>query len=178
MEKEKQGHLPTKITKTWFIQRGNNPEDVFACDEQEAWGLFNNRSNWMRRDFKIVGVSDGSTYVKTIKDGQQEIFSLQNEVAALSRDLTRYLETQDKLKFTDLLPETDEKVIRVKVLVKELQDKIDEKSGVLSNAQKYVVDKAFKAELEVARGHIEMPQNFDVFTPHGDREKILRQLGK
>lgn len=169
---------PTKVGKTWFIQRGNNPEDIFACDEQEAWGLFNNRTNWMRRDFKIIGVSDGTTYVRTIKKANAEINQLQQEVAVLSRDLTRYLDTRDTLKFKELLPETDEKMVRVSGLIKELEDKLAEKNKILNNAQKYVVDRAFKAELEVARGKIEHPSNFDVFTPNGNRDKILKQLGQ
>jgi hypothetical protein len=169
---------PTKINKTWFIQRGDNPNDIFACEEQEAWGLFQNRTNWMRRDFKIIGVSDGSTYVKVLNESKGEVDKAQSEVASLSRDLTRYLDTKDNLKFKELLPDTDEKMIRLNGLIKELEDKIEEQNKILNNAQKYMVDKAFKAELEIARGHIEMPSNFDVMTPNGDRDRILRQLGK
>jgi hypothetical protein len=175
---ENQNQPPTKVVKTWFIQRGNDPEDVFACDEQEAWGLFNNRTNWMRRDFKIIGVSDGSTYVNALKEANNEVSNLQTEVASLSRDLSRYLETRDNFKFTQLLPNSDEKVVRVNALIKELEDKLDEKNKILADSQKYIISKAFKAELEVARGHIEHPQNFDVFTPTGNRDKILKQLGQ
>lgn len=175
---ETQNVKPTKITKTWFIERGNNPNDIFACDEQEAWGLFENKSNWRRNDFKIVGVSDGQTYVRMINEGQNEIRQLTEEVQNLSRDLTRYLEARDKLKFDQFVPDTDERIIRANVLINDLQSKVDEKNNILHNAQTYVVDKAFKAELEIARGHIEHPHNFDVFTPHGNRDKILKSLGK
>ncbi len=168
----------TKIVKTWFIQRGNNEKDVFACDEQEAWNLFQNKSNWARKDFKIVGVSSGETYYKALKESQSEVSKIQGEVANLSRDLTRYLDTKDNLKFKELLPDTDEKMVRVNALIKELQDKIDEKNKILNNSQRYVVDKAFQAELAVARGNIEYPTNYDVMTPLGDRERILKQLGK
>lgn len=175
---ENNNQPPTKIVKTWFIQRGNDERDIFACDEQEAWNLFNNRSNWARRDFKIVGVSSGETYFKALKENQSEVLRIQDEVSNLSRDLTRYLDTRDNFKFKELLPDTDEKMVRVDTLIKELQDKIDEKNKILNNAQKYVVDKAFQAELEVARGNIEYPSNFDVITPLGNRDKILKQLGK
>jgi hypothetical protein len=168
----------TKIEKTWFIQRGDNPDDVFACGEQEAWGLFNNRSNWARKDFKIVGVSDGKKYVEVIRSGNVEIEQLRNEVQSMSRDLKRYFDTLDGFKFKELLSDTDEKVVKVKGIIKDLQDKVDEKNKVLDNSQGYVIKKAFEAELAVARGHIEQPQNFDVYTPHGNREKILKELGK
>jgi type IV secretory pathway VirJ component len=169
---------PTKVSKTWFIQRGSNEKDIFACDEKEAWGLFQNRSNWRRNDFKMIGVSDGQTYVKVLRDSQNEINQVRSEVEALSRDLTRYLDTRDNLKFKELLPDTDEKMKRVDALIKDLQDKVDAKNVILNNAQKYVVEKAFNAELEMARGKIEMPSNFDVMTPHGDRQKILNAMGK
>jgi hypothetical protein len=169
---------PTKIGKTWFIQRGNNPDDIFACEEQECWGLLQNKSNWRRNDFKIVGVSDGQTYVKMLKESQSEVSKVQQEVELLSKDLTRYLDTRDNFKFKELLPETDDKMVRVSALIKELQDKIDEKSIILKDAQQYIVNKAFKAELDIARGNIEYPANFDVITPHGNRDKILRELGK
>jgi len=175
---ENNNQPPTKINKTWFIQRGNDPKDIFACEEQEAWGLFNNRTNWMRNDFKIIGVSDGVTYVQTIKESQAETANIQPEIAILSRDLTRFLETRDNLKFKELLPDTDEKMIRVNGLIKELQTKLDEKNLTLSNSQKYIISKAFNAELDKARGHIEQPTNFDIFTPSGNREKILQALGK
>lgn len=168
----------TKITKTWFIQRGENPNDIFACDEQEAWGLFQNRTNWMRRDFKIIGVSDGSTYVRVLNESRSDVEKAQKEVETLSRDLSRYLDTKDNLKFKELLADTDEKMIRLNGLIDELQVKIDAQNKILNNAQKYMVDKAFQAELEVARGNIEQPQNFDVFTPNGSRDKILKQLGQ
>jgi len=169
---------PTKINKTWFIQRGDNPNDIFACEEQEAWGLFRNRTNWMRRDFKIIGVSDGTTYVKVLNESKGDVEKAQREVETLSRDLTRYLDTKDNLKFKELLPDTDEKMIRLNGLISELETKIAEQNKILNNAQKYMVDKAFKAELEIARGHIEQPTNFDIFTPNGNRDKVLKQLGQ
>lgn len=178
MEETKQNCPPTKITKTWFIQRGNNENDILACDEYECWNLLNNKSNWRRNDFKIIGVSDGSTYVKTIKEGQTDIIKAQNELNVLSQDLTRYLNTRDKFKFEELLLDTDEKVIRVNSFIKDLENKISEKNKIVNNSNKYIVDKAFQAELSVAKGHIEMPKNFDIFTPHGNRDKILNALGK
>lgn len=173
---ENNNQPPTKITKTWFIQRGSDENDIFACEEKEAWGLFQNKSNWRRNDFKIVGVSNGQVYLETIKNSQNEIATLTSEVQTLSKDLTRYLDSRDRLQFDQFVPETDERIIRANKLIKDLQDKLDEKNAILANAQKYVVEKAFKAELEVARGHIEYPSNHDIMTPHGSRDKILSAM--
>lgn len=178
MEEQKQNCPPTKINKTWFIQRGNNEKDILACDEQECWNLLKNKSNWRRNDFKIIGVSSGVKYIETIKEAQGEIIKTQNELNSLSQDLTRYLNTKDKFKFEELLPDTEPKVIRVNTLIKELEQQISEKNKIINNSNKYIVDKAFQEELKVARGNIEMPSNFDVFTPHGNRDKILNALGK
>lgn len=173
-----EGQAPTKVTKTWFIQRGQDPKDVFACDEQDAWGLFHNRTNWMRKDFRIVGVSDGKTYVRVLKENSNLKAELETKVAKLSSDIGRYNRTLDKLKFEDLLTEKDEKVSRVTSIVAESQKDLDVANNELANIQKLVVERAFNAELDVARGKIEHPTNHDVFTPTGNRAKILRTLGQ
>lgn len=173
-----EGSQPTKVRETWFIQRGQNPDDIFACDEQEAWGLFHNRTNWMRRDFKIIGVSDGKTYVRIIKESGQKRTQLEERVKQLSADLTRYMHTQDKFKFEDLLPDTDEKVVKIKAITEKLQKEIDEVNAQLQSIHSTIVKEAFDAELAIARGNIKHPTNHDVFTPAGNRDKILQNLGK
>lgn len=173
-----EGQKPTKVGKTWFIQRGQDVNDIFACEEQEAWALFHNRTNWMLKDFKIIGVSDGKTYVKTIKDSANIKADLENKVAELSREITKYSHTYDKFKYEELLSDDDPKVERLNAILKELNSKLEVANNELANIQKIVVEKAFKAELEVARGHIEQPTDHDVITPSGNREKLLRILGR
>lgn len=169
---------PTKIGKTWFIQRGQDPNDIFACEEQEAWGLFHNRTNWMRSDFKIIGVSDGRTYVKIMQEAGNMKTELEKKVVELSREITKYSHTYDKLKYEDLLDETDPKVEKLHAILKDLNEQLDKANAELKDIQRVVVRKAFNAELEVARGNIEHPTNHDVFTPGGNRDKILKNLGQ
>jgi hypothetical protein len=169
---------PTKVGKTWFIQRGQNPDDIFACQEAEAWDLFHNRSNWMRSDFKIVGVSDGSTYVKMIREAGNFKEGLEKQVGEVSREVTKYSHAYDKFKYEELLEDTDPKVMKLKGILAELNTKLDDLNKQLQDIQKVVINNAFKAELEVARGHIEHPSNQDFFTPGGNREKILKNFGQ
>lgn len=169
---------PTKIGKTWFIQRGENPNDIFACQEQEAWGLFHNRSNWMRRDFKIIGVSNGQTYIKVMNDAGNFKAGLEKKVTELSREITMYGQTYNKLKYEELMTDKSPKVKKLKGIMDALNAELDKANAELKDIQKTVVEKAFNAELEVARGNIEHPSNHDVITPAGSRDTILRNLGK
>lgn len=165
---------PTKIGKTWFIERGDNK--VFACDEQEAWNLVRNKSNWQRQDFKIIGVSDGQTYVNALKEATKEKETIDALIAQKSTELTRYLNTLDKFKFDELLEDDNEKVLKVKAIIKGIEKEIDDLNAKFAKGFQDVVDKAFNAELEKARGNIEMPSNHDIFTPNGDRELIMRNM--
>lgn len=174
--KNTEGVAPTKITKTWFIQRGDNVNDIFACGEEEAWGLFYNRTNWMRRDFKIIGVSDGTTFVRVMKESENAKFDLERKVKELSMEVTRYLKTYDKLKYEDLLDDEDEKVKKLKGILDKLNTELDKENANLADIHRNIVTKAFNAELEVARGHIEMPRNQDIITPSGNREKVMKAL--
>lgn len=164
----------TKPCKTWFIERGDG--FIFACDENEAWGLFNNRTNWMRKDFKIIGVSDGMEYFGIMANGQKEFATLLNEVAELKRILSRYLQAEDKFRFTDLLDESDERVKKAVKLRTETQDKLDEKEKLLANFRKALTDKAFNTELAKARGHIENPRNMDVICNENDRAIVFANM--
>ena len=169
-----EGQAPTKIGKTWFIKRGDG--FIFACQEQEAWGLFHNRTEWMRHDFKIIGVSDGKTYVRIIKESANNKVNLERQVAELSREVTRYLKTYDKMKYEDLLADSNPKVKKLKKILDEKNAELDKVNSELNDIQRKVIQKAFDAELEVARGHIEHPSNQDVFTPAGNKDKILKTL--
>lgn len=177
MEKEIKQQPPTRIEQTWFMQRNDNPNDVIAMSEEEAWHALQHRSNSKVR-FKIVGVSDGKTYIETIKNSDIKKNELNNKISTLSMEITRYLNTKDKFKFEELLDDNDPKVIRVNEIINAKQKELDECNLQLQNIQKVVVGQAFQAELEKARGNIIMPKNFDVFTPDGNREKILRALGQ
>jgi len=165
---------PTKIGKTWFIERGDGK--IFACDEQEAWNTLRNRSNWQRQDFKIIGVSDGTKYVESLKNATKEKELIDAQISTKSAEMTRYLNTLDKFKFELLLDDTDEKVAKVKAIISGLQKEIDELNKQFSQGFQSIVNKAFDEELARARGHIEYPQNQDIKTPGGSRDIILRNM--
>ena len=166
---------PTKVVKTWFLEREDR--SIIAVGETEAYSLLHPTQMTAKR-FVIIGVSDGKTYVEIMKNAGKEKTELQNKVRTLSSDITRYLTTLDKFKFEELLEDTDPKVIRVKEIMNKLQGEIDLANEGLANIQKLVVDKAFNAELEVAKGKIEQPRNNDVFCPGGNSDKVLRALNK
>lgn len=174
-EQEQQSVKSSQPRKTWFFERGDG--FIFACDEQEAWGILHNRTNWMRRDFKMLGMSDGQTYYDIIRNSKKEVNELSQQRAELQSDYSRYLQTEERLRFTELKDDTDEMVIKVKALIKDLGAKIADIDSKLANINKTIVDKAFNAELEKARGNIVQPANHDIITPVGsDRDKILNNL--
>jgi len=177
--KETQAQPPTKVEKTWFLKRGDGY--IFPVTERSAWDLLYCR-NWNsinNEKFTIVGVSDGTTYVKMLKEGEKARIELERELQSKSREVTRYMQTLDRFKFDELLSDSDEKVVKVTEIINKLNAEIDELNARLNQIQKEVVTKAFEAELAKATGNIEQPQNFDVLTPiDKDRNKILAQLGK
>lgn len=176
-EQEQQSVQNSKPRKTWFFERGDG--FIFATDESEAWDILKHRGNWMRKDFKMLGMSDGTTYYDIIKNSKKEITDIQEKRRELDSDYQNYLKTQERLKFTELKDDDDEMVVKVKGILRDLSAKLQEIDSQLSNINKTIVDKAFNAELEKARGNIVMPSNQDVLTPVvSDREKILANLGQ
>lgn len=173
--------MPTKVTKTWFLERENG--EVFAINEKGAWNLLHNqnRNNLYSHRYKIVGVSDGKTYVEKIKNSQGRKAEMEKELSQVQKDLSRYLGTLDRLKFDELLDDEDPKVQRAKDLISENEEKVETLQGKIANITKTIVQEAFDAELEVARGNIEQPSNSDIATPSANgakRSKILRSLGR
>lgn len=164
--------------KTWFIKRTGDGH-IFACDERQAHITLNDRSNWRRRDFELIGVSDGTTYFNMILKQANIKNDLVNEITELKGQLRRYMQTEERLKFDELLDDDNEKVIKVRSIMKEVNDKLDVLEDDLMNIEKTIINKAFNAELDVARGNIEAPRNPDVMTPGADmvqRNKIIANL--
>jgi len=171
---------PTKVTKTWFLEKENG--EIFPVNEKAAWNTLygQNRNNLYSRRYKIVGVSDGKTYVEMLKQGQSKKAETEAEVAELSKTLQRYLNSLDRLKFDEFLEEDNDKVKRANKLIKETEAKLNKAQARLANIDRTIITEAYEAELEKARGNIEQPQNQDVYTPNADpvtRRRILNQLG-
>lgn len=164
-------------SKTWFFERGDGK--IFATSEEEANEILRNRTNWMRRDFKMVGVSDGKTYDRIIKENKINSIKVREEIEKITVSLNKYLATYDRMKFEQLLPDTHEQIIKVKALIKEVETTIAEKEAEFTKITKNSATTAFEEELKLARGHIEYPENKNIITPGvtGDaRKKILNNM--
>ena len=168
-----------KPRKTWFIQRGDGK--ILPMEELEAWKTLTNRSNWVRHDFKIIGVSDGTTYLKVINESKAKSESIRQEIAQLETELNKYRKTEERFVFDELLSLNDDKVVKVKAIIKEYSDKIEILDKELLTMTTDVAKTAFDAELKVAidSGNREFPTNHDIITPNAspqERQKILANL--
>lgn len=175
--------------KTWFFERGDGM--IFACEEREAWDLVNNRSEWKRRDFKIVGVSDGTTYQKVVRESIAQAKVLEPEISRLKEELKRYERAEEKLIMdeavdmegdsSDAVNEGNkQKVLRLRGIIDRLDAQLEEKEAAYKSIVSDVVKRATEAELEVARGTIEWPSDMNIMTPDSDqrtRNKILKLMG-
>jgi len=166
----------SKPTKTWFIERVGDGY-IFATDERDAWNMLTNKSKWVRHDFKIVGVSDGKTYFKIMGSGKAEMQNLIDKKIQLQTTYQKYSDTEDRLRFKELKDDSDEMVQKVTKILMDLSKEIAQIDSDLKNFNQILTNKAFNAELEIARGNIEFPSNHDIITPvESDRQKILNNL--
>jgi hypothetical protein len=177
----------TKINKTWFIERTGDKK-IFACEENEASEIMYNRGNWMRRDFKIIGVSDGTTYQKVIAESQGKSKDVFAEIQALELELKRYRQLEEKMIFEELVDPNDtdpktlpqrEKLLKLRGIIDGYLKKIEGKNEEYRKLTKGINEVAFQAELEVARGHIERPGNKNILTPGAtgeERQKIIKSM--
>lgn len=184
----------TAPKKTWFIKRGDGM--IFACQEAEAWGLFENRTNWMRRDFKMLGCSDGTTYAKIIRESTGKSAALLEEINRLESEMARYRKTEEKMVFEDLIdpngtdPESAAdraKIKRVREIISGYEEKLVQLNDDYRNITRNINQQAFDAELAIARantktrGRVEYPTNANIVTPGAspkERRKILRAMSQ
>jgi hypothetical protein len=174
---EEKKELDSKPEPMWFFERGDGM--IFSSKEQEAWDILHNVSNWQRRDFKLIGHSDGTTYFKSIKESKNKLPKIRTEIAELEGELSQYSKTEERFKFEDLLDDKDPKMVKVKELKKGILDKLKVKNKEINGLTKNINQTAFDAELEKARGNIVMPGNKDIIVPNGqDPKKIHNELEK
>lgn len=166
----------SKPTKTWFIKRIGDGK-IFATDELDAWNLLTDKSKWRRHDFEIVGVSNGQTYFKIIRNGGVEMSELLEEKNKLVSDIQKYTQVEDRMRFTELRDDTDEAMIKVNKILTDLKGKLKEVDSKIQNFNQDLHNRAFEAELEIARNHIEFPSNQDIIAPvEKDKSKIKELL--
>lgn len=144
----------------FFIQRGDGY--VFACGELEAWNTLRNRGNWQRKDFQIIGTSNGATFKRIIAESEKEKKAILAEMTAFKDKLERYEEAENKMLYEDLLDETDPKVKRVRALKEKVKTELEPLQARLQEFSARLVSKAFEAELEVAKLSPRAPKNQDV----------------
>jgi len=163
----------------FFLERGDG--FVFACSEREAWNTLRSSSNWQRRDFKIVGVSDGKTYQEKINRSRSKKIEIEKQLKVLQEKLDRYISTEDSLLYDDLLEETDPKVKRVRELREVAKKELEGVQTQLQNFSQKLVTGAFNEELEKAKLTPRQPRNFDIeigSSSSSKREEILAMMGK
>lgn len=186
--------------KTWFFQRGDGK--IMAVEEKEAWQICYNRSTWKRRDFRLLGTSDGTTYHRIVKESIAEAQKLEPMIAKKNGELERYMQAEENLVVNEAVDmegdPSDEfneankqKVLRLRKIIDRLHDELDKLEEEYKSVTAAVVTRATEAELEVAKKNqadrvaqgldVDWPdENLNIQTPagsHKPRKTILRQLG-
>ncbi len=188
--------------KTWFFERMGDGK-IFACEEAEAWQIVYNRSNWKRRDFRLVGTSDGTTFYRIVKESMNEARQLEPQIETKRTELQRYMDAEEKLLVDEAVDmegdpsdtfneQNKQKVFRLRKIIDRLHEELD----VIESRYKEVTAKVLKtatdAELEVAKKNqadritqgmeLDWPdQNLNIQTPEakgGGRQKIIGLIGR
>jgi hypothetical protein len=158
MEQEKVDLMPPQ--KTWFFSDSSGR--IFPANEKEAFNLLTENSRWRRQDIKMVGMSDGKTYHETIKGASQKTKDLVQKIAELKETLQKYISGHDKLLFEQFVEKDDPRIVRANALIKEVEDEIAPLEVELKELRTNLVQTAFNAELEKARGNLVNPRDFSV----------------
>jgi len=191
----------TAPKKTWFFERMGDGS-IFACEEREAWQIVFNKSKWKRRDFRLVGTSDGTTYHRITKESMAEAYALAPTIESKKVELQRYMKAEEDLIIgeavdmegdaSDTFNEANkQKVLRLRKIMDRLHSELDALEQRYKEVTASVVKNATNAELEVAKANqakrIEQGLGFDwpdadlnIQTPagsHKPRTKILGILG-
>lgn len=177
-----------KANKTWFFERGDGM--IFPAEEIEAWNILNNKSEWMRHDFKMLGVSDGKTYARIIAESIKDAKRLEPEIAKTAQEIERYRNAEENLimnEAVDMEYESDiankiniDKVLRLRGIRERQEKKLETLNADYRAMTSNVVSRAIAAELEVARGHFERPGRMDIITPDADpegRQQLVNMVG-
>ena len=170
----------TKPHKTWFIERTED-KFIFACEETEAWKTLRNGSNWVRHDFKIIGVSDGTTYANVVNSSKGKSVELRKKIQEVEDEANKYRKTEERFVFDELLEKSDPKVLKVREIINGYDIKLNELNSEYMSLTKNIAKTAFEAELKVAidSGNREFPKNRDIITPGANddtRAKIMKNL--
>ena len=147
--------------KTWFFERMMDGM-IFACEVREAWEITYNKSTWKRRDFRLLGTSDGKTYQMISKESLARARVLEPEIEKLKEELSRNMRYEENLVASEAVdmdgdPEDIEnemnkkKVLRFRSIMDKIHAKLDVLETEYRSVVREVVKRATDAELEVAR---------------------------
>lgn len=151
----------TKPQKTWHFERMQDGM-IFACQSREAWEVCYNKSTWKRRDFRLLGTSDGTTYNRIVKESIGNAKRLEPIIAGKKDELSKYMRAEEQLIMNEAVDmdgdpsdtaneENKKKVLRLRGIMDRLHKQLDELEKEYNNATSNVVKKANAAELEVAK---------------------------
>lgn len=165
--------------QTYFFKRTGDGK-ILAVSENDANEIIRNRNTWMRRDFEYLGTSDGNTYFAFIEKAKIKTKEKQEALKMLNENLTRYLKTQDRLKFDELVDENDPRLTKVDFLIKEIEEKKQTIEAELKDVFSKTHEKAFEAEFKKAKLNKTLPPNNNILTPtahsYEDRKRIISQM--
>lgn len=151
---------------TWFFEGADGKP--FPVNEKEADSLLNSTSKWRRQDLRMVGMSDGTTYHEYIRKSQGRILELEKAVKEKQDMINRFIKTEDKLVFEEVADDDDERLVRVRKKIKELQKEFEPMKKEYDDLRSNIIKKAEEAELEKARGNMVTPRRFNVIK-RGDK---------
>lgn len=184
---------------TWFVKKmWTKNQEVFACEEREAWDLLNNHSTWKRSgsDFQFIGHSDGKTYKKVVDSSIIEVKRLEPEMATIRAEIARYRKAEEHLLVNEAVDmdgdpkdavneENKAKVKRLQTIVNKLDDKLEKLETEYRSNTKGIVQKATEAEMKVAiknwKARRVWPGAVNISTPDAnpaERQRILTMMGQ
>lgn len=149
--------------KTWFFERMGDGK-VLATEEREAWQIVNNRSTWKRRDFRLLGTSDGTTYHRIVRESIDDARKLEPLIAQKNTELERYMKAEENLVVNEAVDmegdpsdeyneQNKQKVLRLRKIIDRLHEELDKLEDEYRNVTAAVVTRATEAELEVAKAN-------------------------
>lgn len=191
----------SKPKKTWFFKRLGDGK-VIATEEREAWQICYNRSTWKRRDFQLIGTSDGTTFAKITRESIVEAQQLEPEIEKKKAELEKFMKREEDLILDEVVdmegdPEDAEnernkqKVLRLRKIIDDLHNDLDTMEARYKELVADVVQRATDAEMKVAIKNqeerlkqgldVDWPDaNLNIQTPEakaGGRQKILGLIG-
>lgn len=187
--------------KTWFFKRLGDGK-IIATEEREAWQICYNRSTWKRRDFQLIGTSDGTTFHRIVKQSIVDAQKLEPEINKKKAELEKFMKREEDLILDEVVdmegdPSDEEnernkqKVLRLRKIIDDLNESLDEMEERYRTLVADVVQTATDAEMEVAIKNqadriaqgldVDWPdQNLNIQTPeakNNGRQKILGLIG-